>query len=157
MQKKISREWKKVFESDLGYIAYELKDLVEKPAVIFLEGGVGAGKTTFTKAFINDGDTFSRSYSILSETRNVLHADLYRLEDQNELIHIELPLYLETKQFFILEWGMKFFKTLYKEIPEGFHYYQLDISINDSSDNAKADEENHSRNFALYHLDEVDL
>lgn len=157
MHKKVIREWKKVFESDLGYIAYELKDLVEKPAVIFLEGEVGAGKTTFTKSFISDGETFSPSYSVLSETRNVLHADLYRLENQDELIHIELPLYLESKQFFIIEWGMKFFKTLYKEIPENYNFYQLDLSINNSSDNDNGEEENHSRNFALFHLEDLDL
>ena len=77
MDKKVIREWKKVFEADLGYIAYELKDMVDAPAVVVLNGPMGAGKTTFTKRFVSENDpranTMSPSYSVLSETPNILH------------------------------------------------------------------------------------
>ena len=45
METKPIREWKKVFVSDIGYISYELKEIVKPNAVIFLEGPMGSGKT----------------------------------------------------------------------------------------------------------------
>jgi tRNA threonylcarbamoyladenosine biosynthesis protein TsaE len=157
MRKKIIREWKKVYESDLQYFAYELKDLADTPSVILLDGKMGAGKTTFAKSFIKDGDTFSPSYSVLSETRNVLHADLYRIEDREEIIHIELPLYLESKQYFLVEWGEKYLHTLYKETPEDYSYYNLEITINETiDDNDSKPDQNSSRNFTLSEISEID-
>lgn len=157
MRKKVIREWKKVYESDLQYIAYELKDLTDKPSVILLEGAMGAGKTTFTKSFIREGDTFSPSYSVLSETPSVLHADLYRLEDKEEIIHIELPLYLESKQYFLVEWGEKYLRTLYRETPEDFSYYNLEITINDSTEqDGQNSDTGASRNFILSEISEID-
>lgn len=157
MRKKVVREWKKVFESDLQYIAYELKDLADKPAVILLDGAMGAGKTTFAKSFIKDGDTLSPSYSVLSETPSILHADLYRVEDKEEIIHIELPLYLESKQYFLVEWGEKYLKTLYRETPEEYHYYNLSITMNDAkSFDGESIDQNISRNFVLSEISEID-
>ena len=43
--------WKKAFESDLDYISLELRDLIETPACIILNGPVGAGKTTLVQYF----------------------------------------------------------------------------------------------------------
>ena len=43
--------WKKAFEADLDYICLELRDLVETPACIILNGHIGAGKTTFVQFF----------------------------------------------------------------------------------------------------------
>lgn len=155
MNKKVIREWKKVFESDLSYISFELKDTVETPAVVILEGEMGSGKTTFTKSFISESGTMSPSYSILSESSSVLHADFYRIEDREEIIHLELPLYLESKQFFLAEWGEKFIHTIEKETPEDFKFYLMNIVINESSQ-AESDElEAPTRNFSLSELTEI--
>lgn len=143
MEKKVIREWKKVFQSDLSYIVYELKELVKAPAMIILEGDLGAGKTTFTQAFLEGGQTLSPTYSILSETGQVLHADFYRLEKSEDIIPLELGIYLEGKQFFFVEWGMKFVRRLFREIPESFNTYVLEILINDG------DQPTASRNFVL--------
>lgn len=157
MKEKSLREWKKVFESDLGYIAYELKDMIDTPSVIILKGEMGAGKTTFVKKFVETHEqsagTMSPSYSVLSETPNILHGDFYRIEDKEEILHLELELYLEEKQFFLVEWGDKYIHTLYKETPEEYNFYRLNIHINDrdqSSDKAQ------SRNFSLESLTEID-
>ena len=133
MYKNQIRNWKKVFESDLEYIAYELKESIQAPALIILEGTLGAGKTTFSKVFIKEDETFSPSYSILSETKNVLHGDFYRIKDRNEIIHLELPLYLEDKQFFLVEWGEKHFRNINMELPEDFSTYLLDFSFTDKN------------------------
>lgn len=142
MEKNMIREWKKVYQSDLAYIVYELKELVKAPAMIILEGDLGAGKTTFTQHFL-EAETLSPTYSILSETRQVLHADFYRLEKSEDIIPLELGIYLEGKQFFFVEWGMKYARRLFREIPENFSAYLLEIAINDNG------QEVPSRNFML--------
>lgn len=150
MIKKPVREWKKVYQSDLSYIVYEMRDLVKVPGMIILEGPLGAGKTTFVQNFVGEGEILSPTYSILAEARNILHADLYRLEKQEEIIQLELSLYLEDKQYFFVEWGMKFARRLFRELPENFSSYLLEIKINESSDTP----EGPSRNFSLFTLHE---
>lgn len=155
MKKNIIREWKKVFETDLGYICYELKDTITMPAVIILEGAMGSGKTTFAKSFIEDTGTMSPSYSILSESENTLHADFYRIESSKDIIHLEIPLYLESKQFFLAEWGERFLKIIEKETPEQFSFYLMDISVNENTQSKNDKRTVFSRNFVLSELSEI--
>lgn len=117
-------------ESNLSKMAGELKDLVATPALIVLTGEVGAGKTTFAKYFVDDGDTFSPSYSIISETDNMIHADFYRLKDPEEITHLELPLYLDDRDYFLVEWGSEYLPLLMREMPEEFSINELVIDIN---------------------------
>lgn len=151
MNKKLIREWKKVYRSDLPYIVYELKDLAKVPAMVILEGTLGAGKTTFTQFFVGEKEVLSPTYSILSENKNILHADFYRLEKNEEVLQLEIPLYLEDKQYFFVEWGMKFARRLLRELPESWTPYLLEIEINPQGIEG---EEGPSRNFAFYSLHE---
>ena len=151
MNKKLIREWKKVFKSDLSYIVYELKDLAKVPSMIILEGDLGAGKTTFTQTFIGEGETLSPTYSILSECKNFLHADLYRIEKNEEILQLELPGYLEEKQYFFVEWGMKFARRLNRELPENYSSYLIEITVNEGSSDST---DSFSRNFSLFSLTE---
>jgi tRNA threonylcarbamoyladenosine biosynthesis protein TsaE len=154
MREKLIREWKKVFESDLGYISYELKELVTEPAMVILDGPMGAGKTTFAKSFVHDGETLSPSYSILSESEMVLHADLYRIEDRGEIIHLELSLYLDNKKYFLVEWGRAHFNSLLKELPESYKTYLLKIEVNENAQQETSEKSAFSRNFSLYEIAE---
>ncbi|HXH75213.1 MAG TPA: tRNA (adenosine(37)-N6)-threonylcarbamoyltransferase complex ATPase subunit type 1 TsaE [Bacteriovoracaceae bacterium] len=151
MNKKILREWKKVYRSDLPYIVYELKDLARVPAMLVLEGELGAGKTTFTQSFVGDKEVLSPTYSILSENKSFLHADFYRVEKNEDILQLELPIYLENKQYFFVEWGMKFCRRLLRELPENFTPYLMEISINPGASDHL---EGPSRNFVLYSLHE---
>jgi tRNA threonylcarbamoyladenosine biosynthesis protein TsaE len=135
----IVRAWKKVLESDLANIANEMKEVIEPPSVIIFDGVVGAGKTTFAKIFLDKKESSSPTYSIINEVDNLLHADLYRIEKKEELIHLEIPMYLEEKDYFLIEWGMPYLSQLQRIIGDEFKYYQLKIEIN----------ENNSRNFLL--------
>ncbi len=150
MRRKEIRSWKKVFETDLTYIAYELKEIVPGPAMVIVEGPLGSGKTTFSKVFIDGDETFSPSYSVLSDTQEVLHGDFYRVKDREEIIHLELPLYLEDKKYFLVEWGEKHFSSICKELPEDFTTYLLEISINEKVEKSSQE----SRNFVLYEIKE---
>ncbi|MEX0798094.1 MAG: tRNA (adenosine(37)-N6)-threonylcarbamoyltransferase complex ATPase subunit type 1 TsaE [Bacteriovoracaceae bacterium] len=154
MSEKLVRDWKKVFVSDLIYIAHELKETARPKALIFLEGPMGAGKTTFAKNFISDDQTFSPSYSVLSETGSVLHGDFYRLKDSNEIIHLELGLYLEDKNYFLVEWGKSHLSTLLKELPENYELYSLEFTVNTEAQREGDEKSSFSRNLALYKINE---
>jgi len=126
---------------------------VKVPAVVILEGPVGAGKTTFTKYFtalVEDeadrNSIQSPSYSLMNETEKLAHGDFYRLKDKNEITHLEIPLYLEDKNFFLVEWGMPYIKELEKEVPEEFTFYTLEINFEGLKDEISR------RNFSLYYL-----
>ncbi len=147
MNKKLIREWKKVYRSDLSYIVYELKDLAKTPALMIVEGPVGAGKTTFIQHFIGEKEILSPTYSIMSECKSFLHADFYRLEKNEEILQLEIPLYLEDKQYFFVEWGMKFARRLVRELPENFSLYLLEIFIHEGGVESP---EGPSRDFFLY-------
>lgn len=149
MNKKLIREWKKVYKSDLSYIVYELKDLAKVPAMVILEGDLGAGKTTFTQAFLGDTEVLSPTYSILSEYKTLVHADLYRVENNEEILQLELPVYLEDKQYFFVEWGMKFSRRLMRELPENYSSYLMEITVLEGHTDSP---EGPSRNFFLYSL-----
>lgn len=127
MNKKLIKTWSRVFESDLAALAIELKKSLNTPALVILEGTLGAGKTTLVKNFSDN--LISPTYSVLSESGNILHGDFYRLENSEEIVHLELPLYLEGKDFFFLEWGAKFFNEVSEELESNFSPYLVEIEI----------------------------
>ncbi|MFP5457406.1 MAG: tRNA (adenosine(37)-N6)-threonylcarbamoyltransferase complex ATPase subunit type 1 TsaE [Bacteriovoracia bacterium] len=145
MSKKLIREWKKVYSADLPYIVYELKELTKTPALVVLDGPLGVGKTTFCQHFIGAEEVLSPSYSILSESGQVLHGDFYRIEESEEIVALELPIYLEDKQYFLAEWGGKFSRRILREIPETWSTYVLEISFGKPALEGEAP----SRNFVL--------
>lgn len=145
MRKRELRSWKKVFESDLPHIAFEMKDFLDVPAMMILDGKMGIGKTTFAKVFLDD-ETMSPTYSVLSETLQALHADFYRIKTREEILHLELGLYLEDKKYFLVEWGRDFYRGFISEVPESFSHYMISIENSDS------DSENLQRNFVLYSI-----
>jgi len=162
---KTIRNWKKVFESDLDYIVAELKEAVTAPAVLILSGPVGAGKTTFTKRFVkgiaketpaparaHEFEVVSPTYGLIHESGNLAHADFYRIKDREEILHLEIELYLENKDYFLVEWGMPFLPTLRKEVGEHFKFYQVEIIINDSNSEKATGPSESSRDFFLQEL-----
>jgi hypothetical protein len=54
-------------------------------------------------------------------------------------IHLEIPMYLEEKDYFLIEWGKPYLRELIKIIGDEFNYFELQIEINP----------NDSRNFYL--------
>ncbi len=151
MEKQLLKKWGKVFEDDLNHLINELEEFVDLPALIVLEGEVGAGKTTFTRHFLKNEGGLSPTYSVLTETSNTLHADFYRLENASEIFGLEIPLYLEEKEYFFVEWGMKYIKELWREIPEDFSCYLLEIEMNEAPKNL-SDSGKISRNFFFHSL-----
>ncbi len=79
------------------------------PVVIYLYGELGAGKTTFTRGFINYFGEYivkSPTYSLVESYETTLgvihHFDLYRIHDPEELDYIGIREY--TTAHCIFEW-----------------------------------------------------
>jgi len=85
---------------------------VTPPCVIWLEGDLGAGKTLFARAFIHAlgyaGYVKSPSYGLLETYRvggvQVLHLDLYRIEDPEELEFLALRDLFDDSSVLLVEW-----------------------------------------------------
>jgi tRNA threonylcarbamoyladenosine biosynthesis protein TsaE len=82
------------------------------PLVITIEGDLGAGKTTLTRAICRGygvtGDVTSPTFTIVHEYEGarskVYHLDLYRLRDPGELVSIGWDDILAEKALVIVEW-----------------------------------------------------
>ena len=116
---------------DIPYVVNEFKDIIAKNSVIILEGDLGAGKTTFVKNFLDKDKVSSPTYSLVNQYEDILHLDLYRLNDPSELVELELELYLDETSFCFVEWGTKYLKNLKEFIGDEFSYYRLSIVLNE--------------------------
>jgi tRNA threonylcarbamoyladenosine biosynthesis protein TsaE len=82
------------------------------PAVLYLTGELGAGKTTFARGFLNqlgvDAPVRSPTYTLLelypAGLLTVLHLDLYRLESPRELEELGLREWAQPRHIWLIEW-----------------------------------------------------
>jgi len=99
-------------EASMTAVARQLAQALQPPLSIFFEGDLGAGKTTFIRALIHglgyQGTVKSPSYGLLEpyelDTLTVVHLDLYRIADPEELEYLALGDLLGPATVLLVEW-----------------------------------------------------
>lgn len=112
------REWFIDNEEDMVALGESLGAALaahSEAAILFLEGDLGAGKTTLSRgilrAFGHKGSVKSPTYTLVEAyelpDRHVYHFDLYRLGDPEELEYLGIRDYFDDRSISVIEWPMR--------------------------------------------------
>ena len=102
-------------EEDTAKFAQQFAQQLRAPQVIYLQGDLGAGKTTLVRYILqalgHDGVVKSPTYTLVEgyevgDTK-VQHFDLYRLNDPHELEFIGIDDYFTEQTIAFIEWPEK--------------------------------------------------
>lgn len=94
-----------------------LAEELQPPRAVSLEGPLGAGKTEFTKGMasalgIDPATVSSPTFPIVHEyadgTTPLVHVDLYRIRNGEELEHTGIHDHLASDALTVIEWGDRF-------------------------------------------------
>ncbi|WP_414039263.1 tRNA (adenosine(37)-N6)-threonylcarbamoyltransferase complex ATPase subunit type 1 TsaE [Acidithiobacillus sp. M4-SHS-6] len=92
-----------------------LAQCIQVPAVIYLEGDLGVGKTTLAQGMLRalgvtqsiKSPTYTLLESYTTDSGLAHHLDLYRLNEPEELEFIGIRDYLVTPALWLIEWPEK--------------------------------------------------
>ena len=104
-------------EHEQRELGRRLAPLLPAGAVIFLEGELGAGKTTFSQGLAQGlgfgGLVSSPTYALMQEYPvpggTLLHVDAYRVRHPQELYEMDLERLAESARLSLIEWGEAFY------------------------------------------------
>lgn len=90
-----------------------LGSMLAKGDIIALSGELGTGKTTLVRGLargigLEEGEVASPSFTLVNEYEGPLrlfHIDLYRLEDEKELLGIDYEEYIKGEGVVVIEWA----------------------------------------------------
>nr|VFJ86299.1 MAG: tRNA threonylcarbamoyladenosine biosynthesis protein TsaE [Candidatus Kentron sp. LFY]VFJ89400.1 MAG: tRNA threonylcarbamoyladenosine biosynthesis protein TsaE [Candidatus Kentron sp. LFY]VFK13013.1 MAG: tRNA threonylcarbamoyladenosine biosynthesis protein TsaE [Candidatus Kentron sp. LFY] len=105
----------KVFSSNadsMEKLGKEIAQDMRKGGIIYLQGELGAGKTTLARGIARafgitepiKSPTYTLVESYKAPSLCIYHLDLYRLQDPEELEYIGIRDYFDEKALFLIEW-----------------------------------------------------
>lgn len=109
---------------DMIAMGKKIASLLQKGDVVALIGDLGAGKTHLAKGiaafFGYTGNVSSPTFSLIHEytPTPLVHLDLYRMEQPQELLAIGWDDYLESNRILLVEWADRFSELM----PENTHW-----------------------------------
>ncbi|KKU29098.1 MAG: hypothetical protein UX80_C0006G0042 [Candidatus Amesbacteria bacterium GW2011_GWA2_47_11b] len=121
----------------------ELKQLAKKilalsPNIIAMEGPLGAGKTTLTKAIARElgikDVIVSPTFILHREYPGLDHIDAWRVEEFGEIERLGLSEMLANKHLVIIEWADKFGQEIKRLSDEGTKVVWVKLEYSDNED-----------------------
>ncbi len=123
------------------YQRFFKKELNKKSVLVILKGDLGAGKTVFAKGIgeIFNQELVSPTFTLMDEyqinqppVKNLYHLDLYRIEEEKEIIELGIEKLLEKGNLVLIEWGEKLsiLESLKKE-SVSFFLIQIEVKKNE--------------------------
>lgn len=113
---------------------------LKNPIVLLLSGSMGAGKTEFTKgvaeglgiaeAVLSPTFTLAREYPFFcgGVSSLLIHADLWRLDSEEELKDVRLEALRKTQGVAVVEWSERFPDGLFKQLKD-LHPFLVQVHL----------------------------
>lgn len=120
----MNKEYLKVKENNLENVVRDFSGLLknfsnqnERSCIVFLQGDLGAGKTTFVKKLAEileiKENVISPTFVLRKDYGNIIHVDGYRFEKEEEGKILSLDKELEDKgKIILIEWPERFVKAI---------------------------------------------
>lgn len=109
--------------------AKKIGAVLKKGDVIAYKGGLGAGKTTFTRGLAMgaglEDEVYSPTFALINEYAgdvNIYHFDMYRIENTDDLETTGFFDYPMEDSIFVIEWS----ENIIDALPENTIFIQID-------------------------------
>lgn len=129
---------------ELKRLAKEL--LALHPRIIAMEGPLGAGKTTLTKAIAKElgikDIVVSPTFILHRDYPGLDHIDAWRVEDFSEIERLGLSEMIKNKHLIIIEWADKFAEEIKKLSDEDIKIVWVKLEYGDNENERRINYEN---------------